>query len=123
MVETTPSDLILRRPRSSRGRLEGWPRARCRLWPSFETRASFDRLRSALLRTRLTDEIYDFHNGNAVLDEFPDHRSSLSNVIGRSATRLAVAGWIAVALAAGTPTMPISPTPVTPHGLDRRSGS
>jgi site-specific DNA recombinase len=30
-------------------RLEGWPLARCRLWPSFETRAS------ALLRTRLID--------------------------------------------------------------------
>src|SRR5712692_3772425 len=51
-----PSDLILRRPRSSRGRLEGWPRARSRLWPSFEMRASFDKLRSALLRTRLMDE-------------------------------------------------------------------
>src|SRR5712671_3426278 len=53
------SDLILRRPRSWRGRLEGWPRARSHLWPSFErpsfeTRASFDKLRSALLRTRLT---------------------------------------------------------------------
>src|SRR5260221_403643 len=36
-----PSDLILRRPRSLRDRLEGWPRARSRLWPSFETRASF----------------------------------------------------------------------------------
>ena len=55
-----PSDLIPRRPRSSRGRLEGWPRARSRLWPSFEnlrTRASFDKLRSALLRMRLMDDI------------------------------------------------------------------
>ncbi len=34
-----PMDLILRRPRSSRGRLEGWPRARSRLRPSFETPA------------------------------------------------------------------------------------
>ena len=33
-----PSDLILTRPRSSRGRLEGWPQARSCLWPSFETR-------------------------------------------------------------------------------------
>src|SRR5262249_15019487 len=32
------SDLILRSPRS--GRLEGWPRARPCLWPSFETRPS-----------------------------------------------------------------------------------
>jgi len=39
------------------GRLEGWPRARSLLWPSFETRASFDKLRSALLRTRLMDDI------------------------------------------------------------------
>src|SRR5882672_7915013 len=46
-----------RRPRSLRGRLEGWPRARSRSWPSFETRASFDKLRSALLRTRLMDDI------------------------------------------------------------------
>src|SRR5215831_15070392 len=48
------SDLILRRPHSSRGRLEGWPRARSRLWLSFETPASFDKLRSAL-GTRLMD--------------------------------------------------------------------
>jgi hypothetical protein len=27
------------------------------LWPSFETRASFDKLRSALLRTRLMDDV------------------------------------------------------------------
>src|SRR5579883_2680785 len=33
----TMSDLILRRPRSLRARLEGWPRERPRLWPSFET--------------------------------------------------------------------------------------
>src|SRR5262249_23607703 len=46
-----PSDLILRRPRSSRGRLEGWPLARPRPWPSFET-PTFGRL----LRTRLTVE-------------------------------------------------------------------
>src|SRR5260370_29991500 len=105
MVETTPSDLILRRPRSSRGRLEGWPRARCRLWPSFETRASFDRLRSALLRTRLTDEIYDFHNGNAVLDEFPDHRSSLSNVIGRPRPRWRWPSQITLGMRAATPTL------------------
>jgi len=32
------ADLVLRSPRS--GRLEGRPRARSRLWPSFETRAS-----------------------------------------------------------------------------------
>src|SRR5712691_7535031 len=56
-IEIKPSDLILRRPRSLRGRLEGWPQARSRLWPSFETRASFDKLRSALLRTRLMDDI------------------------------------------------------------------
>jgi hypothetical protein len=30
--------LILRRPRSSRGRLEGWQQARPSKWPSFETR-------------------------------------------------------------------------------------
>src|SRR5713226_1343337 len=42
-LEIKPSDLILRRPRSSRGRLEGWPLARSRSWPSFETRASFDK--------------------------------------------------------------------------------
>jgi len=57
MIEFKLSDLIVRRPRSSRGRLEGWPRARSCLWPSFETRASFDRLRSALLRTRLMDDV------------------------------------------------------------------
>src|SRR5262244_4246004 len=56
-IEAKPSYLILRRPRSWRGRLEGWPQARSRLWPSFETRASFDKLRSALLRTRLMDDI------------------------------------------------------------------
>src|SRR5258707_4585797 len=39
-TELEPADLILRRPRSSRGRLEGWPRARSRLQPSFETPAS-----------------------------------------------------------------------------------
>jgi hypothetical protein len=38
-IASKPSDLILRRLRSSRGRLEGWPRAWSRLWPSFETRA------------------------------------------------------------------------------------
>jgi hypothetical protein len=27
------------------------------MWPSFETRASFDKLRSALLRTRPKDDI------------------------------------------------------------------
>jgi hypothetical protein len=31
---------------------EGWPLARPCLLPSFETRASFDKLRSALLRMR-----------------------------------------------------------------------
>ncbi len=67
-IEIKPSDLILRRPRSSRGRLEGWPQARYRLWPSFETRASFDKLRSALLRTRLMDNRCDSYHGNAVLD-------------------------------------------------------
>jgi hypothetical protein len=36
-------------------RLEGWTQARSRLGPSFETRASFDKLRSALLRTRRMD--------------------------------------------------------------------
>src|SRR5258707_15848134 len=36
-AEIKPSDLILRRPRSSRGRLEGWPQARPRPLPSFET--------------------------------------------------------------------------------------
>src|SRR5262252_4874576 len=60
-------NLILKRSHSSRGRLEGWPRARSRLWPSFETRASFDKLRSAL-RTRLMDGIDVILNfGNAVL--------------------------------------------------------
>src|SRR5882672_1014464 len=31
--------------------------ARSRVWPSFETRASFDKLRSGLLRTRLMDDV------------------------------------------------------------------
>src|SRR5262249_41752676 len=38
-----PSDLILRRPRSWRGRLEGWAAGTISLVPSFETRASFDK--------------------------------------------------------------------------------
>jgi hypothetical protein len=46
-----PSDLILRRPPLLGGRLEGWMHGRDSL-PSFETRASFDKLRSALLRMR-----------------------------------------------------------------------
>src|SRR5215471_18294545 len=45
------SDLILR-SRASARRLEGWPLAQSCLLPSFETRASFDKLRSALLRMR-----------------------------------------------------------------------
>src|SRR5215831_3883990 len=38
-IALTPSDVIGRRERSWRGRFEGWPRARSRSWPSFETRA------------------------------------------------------------------------------------
>src|SRR5271166_545636 len=38
-------------------RLEGWPLARSRLWPSFETRAI---LRGALLRTRFIDAWISF---------------------------------------------------------------
>jgi len=51
------SDLILRSAASWRRVLrlskdEGWQQARPSKWPSFETRASFDKLRSALLRMR-----------------------------------------------------------------------
>jgi hypothetical protein len=42
-----PTDLILRRPRSSRGRLEGWPRVHA-VRPSFETHRY-----AMLLRMRL----------------------------------------------------------------------
>src|SRR5215467_11737843 len=48
-----------------RGRLEGWPQARSGLWPSFETRASFDKLRSALLRTRLMETIARRNSGES----------------------------------------------------------
>jgi len=56
-------DLIMRRLRSSRGRLEGWPRARSRLWPSFETRASLAK-RSGKVKTkflRSTEPRETFH--------------------------------------------------------------
>src|SRR6266436_8362113 len=52
-AQVEPSDLILRRPCFSRGRLEGWPQARSRLGPSFET-PTFGRL----LRTRLMGNGY-----------------------------------------------------------------
>jgi hypothetical protein len=39
------------------GRLEGWPQGTIRLRPSFETRASFGKLRSALLRTRADGDV------------------------------------------------------------------
>ena len=45
---------------------------------------------------------------------------TLSSVIGRSRTRLPVAWKTALAIAAATPTMPISPSPLTPSGLTTR---
>src|SRR5215467_6545723 len=54
-------DLILR-SRALARRLEGWSLARpCRL-PSFETRASFDKLRSALLRMRFAGSRVYLHD-------------------------------------------------------------
>src|SRR5882762_10717065 len=46
------------------------------------------------------------------------HYSSLSMVIGSERMRRPVAWYTALAMAAGTPTMPISPRPLTPTGLD-----
>ena len=43
--------------------------------------------------------------------------SSLSGVIGSDLTRLPVAWYTALAIAAATPTMPISPTPFAPSGF------
>ena len=43
--------------------------------------------------------------------------NTLSRVMGRSRTRLPVAWKMALAMAAATPTMPISPMPLAPSGL------
>ena len=48
--------------------------------------------------------------------------ASLSRVIASSRMRLPVAWYTALAMAAATPVMPISPTPRTPNGLMCGSG-